>query len=1224
MKKTFPLTHAQRGVFTECMRYPESQHYGLPSIVRVGKDIDVDRLEACINKVINTFSNYNMKLVWVDNDIRQTLRENRDFHLTRITCSSKDVDKYVKQILQPFDLFNEQLVRVLMLETEDEVVMLHNFHHLTVDGVTLSMLYTKALSALYNDGVEPVEKFSLFDYALEQEAYDKSPDHEKSVEYYKKRFGGKVFRPLPTHNPSSPIGKALLECVDIPRGEVDDFVKQMGIRPNFLLEAVYNITLSAFTRSDSVSYITLQHGRYSRPARMAHGMFISSIPVGIDINPDMPVIDFVRQFKAEMFHTVRNANFSLMDFLRINGSLPDTMYAYQGPKMLEKIDLDGREYRIAQIRIADNTTASFSVVVYETPDAYQLRLECSDAYLNSAELRRFGYCMKACVENVIAAPETPVRRVAVVSQQQQQELMDMATTKLIAVPQPTILNMLRDGDACAVVAHDGTLTYTELYRQAKNVASHLLQHGVKSGDFVAVQTDRTREFVVAVMGIMMAGAAYVPIDMAYPKERIDFMMEDSRAVMTLSADVVELWKDERLPDVVLPEVTGDMKAYMIYTSGSTGTPKGVVISHAALASFVASITQVLGISADDRIACHSSFSFDASVEDLFPVLLAGGTLFIVPENLRRDIPGLAKWLNDNNITGGNYTTRFGQLLLAAEDLPNLRYLVVGGEKMTAWPARNRHIRVFNTYGPTECTVDATYYELTADTNVKDIPIGKALPGVCAFVCDHHGRLLPLGAEGELWLSGTQLAEGYWMRDDITAHNFVVDDGAHRYYRTGDIVMWGDDGLMVYLRRDDGQVKLNGYRVELADIEAQILNYPDVLEVKVLVIKQMTESLCAYYTADADVDEVSLKAFLTKRLPAYMVPSVFVRMEKMPVNVVGKLDVSKLPLPEMMTAGTGDDAMDEDAMPLSHGEQLLLDVVKRVTGYQNIRVTDSLMRYGLSSMQLIQVAVEADKVGCHVKMERITEVSSIRDIISHDDSADGNDVFCWINRGMTEDVDVVFCGTTSLQQMTDYAKGLKHSVLLFMPIADDQDASFDGMITDYVDVIAGQLENNKLNAFIGHSFGGEIAYRVAMEWSHRFNVSPDIVLIDTTLKLPDAKDFLPMDVVKQYFDAMPKEQGIFWSEYYRRAVLASRLHDENKLKGYDGALVLYNALQRDRMFLDLIPLVKEHVDEDSLAQWKEIMHEQALANAKNWKETHPKINVIDVDADHYGVLTSIYY
>lgn len=1223
MPKHYPLTHAQRGVFAECMRYPESQHYGLPMIARMDKKVDTDRLVACMEKTINAFCNYNIRLIWVDGEIRQTLRDERDFHILRARCADSEVEGYISQILRPFDIFNEQLVRVFLLETESEIVVLQNSHHLVTDGITLTPLFTGALSKLYNEGIEPIEEYSIFDYALAQEAYDNSPAHEVAANYYREHFAGKTFHPLPTRDAASPVGHALHERIDIPRTRIDTFARQYAIRPGFLLEAAYNITLSSFTRSDSVAYLTLQHGRYSRQARMAHGMFIATIPVGIDIDADIPAIDFVRHFKGEMMGTVRRADFSLMDFLRIVGELPDTMYAYQGPKMLEKIDLGGEEYAISQIRIAENTTASFSVVVYETNDAYQLRLECSDAYMDSKMLRSFGNSMKVCVENIISHPDAAIRDIQVCGELRE---LKIKKEKLKAGSQnkqpktenqkpngPSILNLLKEGEQTAVVAPNGSLTYSELRAGAKAVACHLVAEGVKEGDFVTVQTDRSYEFVVAVMGIMLAGAAYVPIDSSYPQDRKDYMMKDSGAAINLSTEIVSLWMNEQAPDATLPKVTGEMKAYMIYTSGSTGKPKGVVISHAALASFVDAITHVLDISAEDRISCHSSFSFDASVEDLFPILKAGGTLYIVPEVLRRDLTGMAEWLNKNRITGGNYTTRFGQLLLAAADLPHLRYLVVGGEKMTTWPERNRHLRLFNTYGPTECTVDATYYELTAETDVRNIPIGTPLPGVSASVRDHHGRLLPFDIEGELWLSGTQLADGYWKRDEITSRCFVTV-GGERLYRTGDIVRWNEQNVLEYLRRDDGQVKLNGYRIELADIETQLLRHPHILEAKTLVIKNATDILCAYYTCDTAINEEELRAFLLQQLPAYMVPSAFVRLDRMPVNVVGKLDVSQLPMPKISVSEKHSNITEEERT-LSHNEQVLLNIVRRVTGFADISASTPLLEMGITSMQLIQIAMEAEKEGIRIRMESVTDTSCIRDIAS----ATNGDTFCWINDSKTDDIDIVFCGTTSMQQMKTFLKTKREkcSVLLFQPISvEEAEKGLETIVRNAIETIRKQIGERKVHAFIGHSFGGEIAYRVAKEWSLTTGETPKLIMLDTTLRLPDAKNFIPTDDAEKYIEYIPEDKRIFWKEYYRKALLASRLHDDSQLSDYKGNIILYNALQRDRMFLDLLSKEAEIQQE-----WTDEIHGQAMANSSHWQAVHPDITIIDVNTDHYGIISN---
>ncbi len=1221
MHNTYPLTHAQRGVFTECMRYPESVHYGLPVIVSMPKTVDSDRLTKCMEQMVNTFTNYNIQLVWENGEIRQCLRENRDFHVKRITCSNSDVEKYRDELIRPFDIFNEQLIRIMLLETEDSFVALLNFHHLCADGITLAH-YAQTLSELYNNGTTPVEKFSIFDYALEQEAYDASPDHEKSAEFYKNRFAGRQYNPFPTKQPASPEGHALLECIDIPRNLVDDFCKENGVRPNFLLEASYNITLSAYVRTDSVSYLTLQHGRYSRPARGAHGMFISTIPVCIDIDANVKVIDFVRQFKAEMFNTVRNANYSLMDFFQLTGELPDTMYAYQGPDMKEKFVCEGKEYPIRQIRIGDNTTATFSVVVYEMDDSYQLRIECSDAYLDSKSLRSFGQSMKSCLENMVENPDASLSDVQFIGSSERNRLVHTTAslplnTEPAYVPEAILRNATATPEKTAVVAYNTSLTYAELASQVRNVACHLINNGIVPGDFVAVQTGREAEFIVAALGIMMAGAAYLPVDPSYPADRIEFMLSDSNARLTLTTDIVKQWTSEDCPDVVLPTVDSSSAAYMIYTSGSTGTPKGVVISHVAFASFVASITQVLNITSSDRISCHSSFSFDASVEDLYPVLAAGGTLCLVPEELRRDIPGLAAWLRENNVSGGNYTTRFGQMLLASEDLPTLRYLVLGGEKMTVWPERNRGIDVFNTYGPTECTVDATYYLLTPSTDLADIPIGRPMPGVSALVCDHHGRLMPFEAEGELCLSGKQLADGYWQRPEKTDEVFRTLADGERIYRTGDIVRWdnANSPQLVYIRRDDGQVKFNGYRMELSDIETQLVNLPAITEAKVLVRKQgRMDILCAYFVATEQLNVADVREALSQVLPQYMIPSVFLQLDVMPVNAVGKLDASRLPEPVVSSRVKKTEA-DADAMPRNEYESALLKIAQQVTGRDDILVTDNVHDLGITSMQLIQMAVEASKCGLNVKMESASFLSTIRDLAN----AHTPMLSCWVNENLSGDVDVVISGTTSATQIRSYAEHLNRPVLLFMPLSDDFDGTLVELCKLYADTITEQLKGRNVNSFIGHSFGGEIAYRLAQFWQEQNGMTRDVILLDTTLQLPDISDFTEAEEMKQIMDKMSPSDRLFWDEYIKKAKLTSRLHDASRLKGYSGSLALYNALRRQDMFLGVVPYLKGMMSEEEVAQWSEFITKQAQMNADNWRAVHPSINVIDIEAGHFELL-----
>ncbi|MGM9570876.1 MAG: AMP-binding protein, partial [bacterium] len=396
-------------------------------------------------------------------------------------------------------------------------------------------------------------------------------------------------------------------------------------------------------------------------------------------------------------------------------------------------------------------------------------------------------------------------------------------------------------------------------------------------------------------------------------------------------------------------------AYMIYTSGSTGKPKGVMIQHKALTSFVHTICDIYNLNEADKIACHRSFSFDASVEDLYSILTKGGETHIITEELRHDLNLLYHYLLVNGITGGSYPPQFAIEFLTHFKLP-VKYLTVGGEKMNK--TVDTGIQLFNFYGPTEFTVDAAYYPVDVKKAYDNIPIGHPLHNSSVYVVDRQLNLLPQGVIGELCLSGVQIAKGYWQRPDLTAEKFIdnpykTGSENEKMYRTGDLVRWNEAGELEYFGRMDNQVKLRGFRIEIGEIESRLSQFAGIIGV-VAEIKKVggVQHLCAYYTAETEIDTEALRSYLAETLTDYMVPTAYMQLEKLPLMPNGKVDRKALPEPKLKA--------EEIIAPTTEKEKNILTVVKELLQTEEIGVTNNLFNLGMTSILAIKLNILLQK------------------------------------------------------------------------------------------------------------------------------------------------------------------------------------------------------------------------------------------------------------------------
>ncbi|MBQ9484350.1 MAG: non-ribosomal peptide synthetase, partial [Ruminiclostridium sp.] len=592
-----------------------------------------------------------------------------------------------------------------------------------------------------------------------------------------------------------------------------------------------------------------------------------------------------------------------------------------------------------------------------------------------SEINRIIKMIGTLAKEIAYHPDRPLSELELLDSSAKTEVLELSTGETLGYDRHgTWVDLFRSQaektpECNAITDSEGSFTYRELDRVSDSIAAYLLDSGVKPNTFVAIKMGRSKLFTAAVLGIHKAGAAYLPIDADYPEERIAYMLEDSETRIILTEDTVRdvISKYENAKPVNLAE-TGNL-AYMIYTSGSTGKPKGVMISHRAMLNFVHFIRYRWKLTENSRIACHSNFSFDASVEDLYPALTVGGCVFIVPEKERHDVFEMRKYISENDINGGSYSTQFGQLL-ASDEMLDVDYLCVGGEAMTVIP--NARGTVYNAYGPTEFTVDATYFELDKSRQYDNIPIGIPLANCYAFIVGLHGELLPRGIAGELCLAGPQIALGYWKREELTAEKFVncpYLDG-QKMYRTGDLARYNEEGQLEYLGRIDTQVKLRGFRIELGEIESRASQFAGIRSAAAEVRK---DNLVLYYVSDNETDNDELKAFLSESLTEYMIPSVYMQLPVMPMTPNGKID--RKALPESYDGGRS-----AYVEPATEKERTVAEIMGTILGVSEpVSAEDSFFELGGDSIKAIRMVSLLREKSVQVSVAGIMKNKTVRGI-----------------------------------------------------------------------------------------------------------------------------------------------------------------------------------------------------------------------------------------------------
>ncbi|MGW8601058.1 amino acid adenylation domain-containing protein [Streptomyces sp. NPDC055893] len=1004
-----PVTGGQSGIWLAQQIEPDSSAYNIVFALHLRGAIGLDRLTAAVRQAVEEAECLHVRVTPGDDGPRQTprtlshpvevtvvdLRDAADPDAAAAAWTAADRDRPVNLALDP--LFAHTLLRL----ADDRVLWCQRYHHIVMDGMGVALL-TRRAGELYTagDGAAAPRDWSLSRLVAADRAYRASDRHAADRAWWLERMAGRTEPVRLVDRAATPMTRRLRSSAELSPATVerlDTAARTAGVRPSrILLAAVAAHLHRAGGEQDLVLGLPVA-AREDEVSATVPGMVSNIVPLRLAVHPGTTGAALVAQVRETVADAVAHGRYRAEDLARELG-LVDGVPELVGPTvniLPRSEDLRFADHR-AELRpewLGPVSDLAFSFAEGTDGIGYTVHLDADADVCDEAALADHARRFLALLDAFTADLDRPVGRIELTSEAERGRLLDEFGVAPREVPElswPAAFEaqVRRSPDAVALVCEDRELTYAALDDAADRLARLLRSRGVGAEDVVGVALPRSPELVVALLAVMKAGAAYLPLDADHPQDRIAYMLSDAgaRTVVTVrdlsgdlpeTAGVTHLLLDDPDTEAALAAATDpdpasavalDQAAYVIYTSGSTGRPKGVVVSHDGVGSLIATATDRIGITAGSRVVQFASVGFDVTVWDLIMSLCVGGRIIVVPAERRVAGPALTEYIARHRATHMILPPSLVSALPQECELPQGAVLVVGTEAVPSeliarWGNR---LRVVVAYGLTEATVNSTLWLADPD-RPGPAPIGRPDPNTRAYVLDTALRPVPVGAEGELYVSGRGLARGYLGRHGLTSERFVADPygpPGTRMYRTGDRVRWGTDGNLEFLGRADGQIKIRGHRVEPGEIESAFMACAGIAQAAVLAREDHrgVKRLVAYLVPEGAADDdgaaavTAARAQVTDALPDHMVPSAVVVLDApLPLTPNGKLDAKALPEPRW-TSLTGTDA------PSTPAETALAALFADVLGLPTVGVHDSFFELGGDSIVAIQLVNRAREAG----------------------------------------------------------------------------------------------------------------------------------------------------------------------------------------------------------------------------------------------------------------------
>ncbi|PJI09448.1 MULTISPECIES: hybrid non-ribosomal peptide synthetase/type I polyketide synthase [Clostridium] len=1041
IKSIYALTPMQEGLLYESIvRGGETYHISME--IRVIGKLNIDILNESFKELVTRHDIFRTNFDSISfKENMQIVYKTRKANLEYRDIRNIDVDKeeYITNLIKEdrkrgFDLSKDLLIRLFVVRiAEKEYSLILSNHHIILDGWSFGII-SGELFNIYNSIMSNIHEEVKKEVPYEDYVrWIKSQDKGKALNYWSDYLSGYDNNiEIPFKKEKVSEGKPQKCVLKIDKNQtklIELLAKDNNVTMNTILQSIWAIQLQKYNNVDDVTFGFIVSGRATEINGIDKmvGLFINTIPLRVNTTLEKKYSEVIKKINLDFIENEKYRYCSIAEIQNITqlkSGLTNTLMVFENTpidkNIINKNILEKANIKITNPKCYEEINDNLNLKV--TPgEEIVVEFIYNDGVYSEEAVNKIKSHFENILNEVIKNPNVSIDEIEMLGEDERRELLVDFNDTYMDYKKDTTIQELFEYQACknpqkaAVLFEDKKMSYSELNMRANSLASLLREKGIGLKHIVPILMDRSFEMVIGILAVLKAGAAYLPIDPDYPEDRINYILKDSKAQIILTTKGIRKQKSLEIKKFIEIDnkelYTNEIEkidninnendlAYVIYTSGTTGKPKGVMVEHRGVINLKYWFENELGIGQNENILQFASIAFDAFSWELYMSLLLGNTLCIPCKDIIMNPDLLNKYIRDNNIT----TISLPPFMAAnLEEDNGLKRVITEGSELRFEQISHllKKVDILNAYGPTEDTVCTTYYKLTKKIHSR-IPIGKPIKNHRVLILDNSNKLVPVGLKGELCISGVGLARGYLNNEELTKKKFIENPYVkdERLYKTGDVARWLPDGNIEYLGRIDNQVKIRGFRIEMSEIEEGILKIPGISETAVIdKEKDGMKYICAYYASKDDMTINLLRKALMKSLPKYMIPSYFIRIDKLPLNTNGKVDRKLLPeVGRQIKTGVQYEG------PQNELEGRIVDICEEVLGLERLSVKDNLFEVGADSIRIANICGKLKKVNVNISINDMFYYENIRDIynncigekISSDDKIDDNNEITNLN------------------------------------------------------------------------------------------------------------------------------------------------------------------------------------------------------------------------------------